>query len=168
MSLWHCRAPREPAPYKRTEQGEVWAHRRALQQPHVLSKGKTSRVCHCLGVVAVFTPQNRNVRCAELGGTAQGDCRKLLMAVKILLLGSAFSSRNVGENSTSVGLQLPSLQRKEQFVPCASPPASLQRGKQRSGDVPGKKWTFKFPVRSGINHTTSQEAMGFKQYLLIS
>lgn len=118
--------------------------------------------------VAVFTPQNRNVRCAELGGTARGDCRKLFTAVKILLLGSAFSSRNVGENSTSVVLQLPSLQRKEQFVPCASPPASLQRGKQRSGDVPGKKWAFEFPVRSGINHITSQETMGFKQYLLIS
>lgn len=88
--------------------------------------------------VAVFTPQNRNVRCAELGGTAQWDCRKLFMAVKILLLGSAFSSRNVGENSTSVGLQLPSLQRKEQFVPCASPPASLQRGKRRSGMYQGK------------------------------
>lgn len=138
MSLWHCRALREPTPYKRTEQGEVWAHCRALQQPHVLSKAKPALCAIAWESIAVFTSQNRNVRCAELGGTAQWDCRTLLMAVKILLLGSAFSSRNLGENSTSVGLQLPSLQRKEQLVPCASPPASLQRGKQRSGMYQGK------------------------------
>lgn len=106
--------------------------------PMCCPKAKPAMCAIAWESVAVFTPQNRNVRCAELGGTAQGDCRKLFMAVKILLLGSAFSSRNVGENSTSVGLQLPSLQRKEQFVPCASPPASLQRGKQRSGMYQGK------------------------------
>lgn len=127
-----------PLPTRGQNKGKFGLTVVPCNSPMCCPKAKPALCAIAWESIAVFTSQNRNVRCAELGGTAQWDCRKLLMAVKILLLGSAFSSRNLGENSTSVGLQLPSLQRKEQLVPCASPPASLQRGKQRSGMYQGK------------------------------